>query len=89
MVSLLLEHDAEANCKAKNGLTPLHLAAQEDGVPVAEILVKYGSQIDSQTKVGSQKLWFFHCCCWIYLTTRFLPGFTRGNIVEEWAVLKE
>ena len=29
----------------------MHLAAQEDKVPVAEILVKYGSQTDTQTKV--------------------------------------
>ena len=35
----------------QNGLTPMHLAAQEDKVPVAEILVKYGSQTDTQTKV--------------------------------------
>ena len=35
----------------QNGLTPMHLAAQEDKVPVAEVLVKYGSHIDPQTKV--------------------------------------
>lgn len=29
----------------------MHLAAQEDKVPVAEVLVKYGSLIDPQTKV--------------------------------------
>jgi len=29
----------------------MHLAAQEDQVPVAEILVKYKSEIDPQTKV--------------------------------------
>jgi len=29
----------------------MHLAAQEDKVPVAEVLVKYGSHIDPQTKV--------------------------------------
>ena len=36
----------------QNGLTPVHLAAQEDKVNVAEVLVKYGSEIDPQTKVG-------------------------------------
>lgn len=36
---------------SQNGLTPLHLAAQEDHVNVAECLVKYGSSIDPQTKV--------------------------------------
>lgn len=30
----------------------MHLAAQEDKVNVAEVLVKYGSEIDPQTKVG-------------------------------------
>jgi len=29
----------------------MHLAAQEDQVPVAEILVRYKSEIDPQTKV--------------------------------------
>ena len=51
MVSLLLEHKADVNFRAKNGLTPMHLAAQEDHVPVAEILVKYDAEIDPQTKV--------------------------------------
>jgi hypothetical protein len=36
----------------QNGLTPVHLAAQEDKVNVAEVLVKYESEIDPQTKVG-------------------------------------
>lgn len=36
----------------QNGLTPLHLCAQEDRVPVAEILVKNGAHVDAQTKGG-------------------------------------
>jgi len=36
----------------------MHLAAQEDQVPVAEILVRYHSEIDPQTKVIAS----FHCC---------------------------
>lgn len=35
----------------QNGLAPIHLAAQEDKVNVAEVLVKFGSEIDPQTKV--------------------------------------
>jgi len=35
----------------------MHLAAQEDQVPVAEILVRYNSEIDPQTKV----ITIFHC----------------------------
>ena len=53
MVTLLLDRRANSNSRAKNGLTPMHLAAQEDHVPVAEILVKYKAQIDPQTKVAA------------------------------------
>lgn len=38
----------------------MHLAAQEDKVPVAEILVKYGSEIDGTTKAGYTPL---HTAC--------------------------
>jgi len=51
MVTLLLEHKAQVNGRAKNGLTAMHLAAQEDHVPVAEILVKFSGAIDPPTKV--------------------------------------
>ena len=44
----------------QNGLTPLHLAAQEDKVPVAEVLVKYEAQIDPHTKAGYTPL---HTAC--------------------------
>lgn len=44
----------------QNGLTPMHLAAQEDKVPVAEVLVKYGAEIDPQTKAGYTPL---HTAC--------------------------
>lgn len=35
----------------QSGLTPLHLAAQEDKVNVAEVLVNHGATIDPETKV--------------------------------------
>lgn len=35
----------------QNGLTPLHLAAQEDKVNVSEVLVNHGATIDPETKV--------------------------------------
>jgi len=53
MVALLLEHSADVNAHAKNGLTSLHLAAQEDSVPTAEILVHHHAEIDPQTKVSA------------------------------------
>ena len=74
MVSLLLEHGAEVNCRSKNALTPMHLAAQEDRVPAAEVLVKYESEIDAQTKVrcdssilSSQQIEFRECVYIVYL----------------------
>ena len=43
----------------QSGLTPLHLAAQEDKVNVAEVLVNHGATIDPETKVTvSLMLWF-------------------------------
>jgi len=51
MSGLLLERGADVNWRAKNGLTALHLSAQEDAVPVATILVQNGAQIDPKTKV--------------------------------------
>lgn len=53
MVAMLLEHSAGPNMQAKNGLVPLHLAAQEDGVPAAEILKHFGVNMNQQTNVGS------------------------------------
>lgn len=43
--------DTVLSC-VQNGLTPMHLAAQEDHVPVAEVLVEYKAQIDPETKVS-------------------------------------
>ena len=37
---------------SQNGLTPMHLCAQEDHVNVAEILCKYDAAIDPTTKAG-------------------------------------
>lgn len=62
MVALLAEHGADVNCAAKNGLTPLHLTAQEDHVNVAEVLVGYKARIDPQTKVKSDWNFYFFVC---------------------------
>ena len=52
MVSLLNGHQADVDAKAKNGLTPLHLCAQEDRVNVASVLLRARCQVDAQTKAG-------------------------------------
>lgn len=38
----------------QNGLTPLHLTAQEDKVSAAEVLAKYDANLDQQTKVWTE-----------------------------------
>lgn len=45
MCSLLVEHGAVGDQQARNGLAALHLAAQEDRVPVAQLLVKSGAEV--------------------------------------------
>lgn len=45
MCSLLMEQGAEAGKRARSGLAALHLAAQEDHVPVAKILVNNGAKV--------------------------------------------
>lgn len=48
----------------QSGLTPLHLAAQEDKVNVAEVLCNQGAFIDPETKVmiASSCLWIKVIC---------------------------
>ena len=56
MVRLLLDHGAEANVEAKEGLKLLHAVAlgsfesQEDGVRIAELLLKHGAEVDAQSE---------------------------------------
>lgn len=40
------------NCHVQNGLTALHLCAQEDFIKVASILVKNGANVESKTETG-------------------------------------
>lgn len=50
----------KVGAQAKNGLTPMHLCAQEDRVNVAEELVHENASIDPQTKAGYTPL---HVAC--------------------------
>jgi ankyrin len=52
MVNLLHSYNAVVDVGAKNGLTPMHLCAQEDRVGVATILKDHGASIDPSTKAG-------------------------------------
>ncbi|KAF6779919.1 hypothetical protein AHF37_00480 [Paragonimus kellicotti] len=44
----------------QNGLTPMHLAAQEDSLEAAVLLHAYGSELDAKTKAGYTPL---HTAC--------------------------
>lgn len=52
MVTLLIQHHANVNAQSKNGLTPIHLCAQNDQVKAASILVKNNANVKQQTKEG-------------------------------------
>ena len=52
MIGLLLERGAGANIQSKNGLTALHLAAQDDRTAIARLLSRYGANVDPETKVS-------------------------------------
>jgi len=51
MVALLLERGAAVNARSLAGLTPLHLAAQDDRLDAAKLVVRHGAQTDPQTLV--------------------------------------
>ena len=68
MVALLLgpAGKADSNGRAKNALTPMHLAAQEDHVHVAEVLIQHQGQVEPQTKVLKMRLeGYFICERWL------------------------
>ena len=48
----LLHSAIHALCFLQNGLTALHLCAQEDFIRVASILVKNGANVESETETG-------------------------------------
>ena len=52
MLTNLYSQGSDVNAKAKNGLTPIHLCAQEDKVGVARLLVDSGAECDAETKAG-------------------------------------
>jgi len=61
MLSLLLgpAGNVKVNSQAINGLTALHLAAQENHLPIAHVLLDHSCIIDPQTKVIYPT---FHLC---------------------------
>lgn len=56
-VTLLIESGADVNKKEpQNGPTPLHVAAQIDGVPVMQIMINKGARIDERDMLGQTPL---------------------------------
>jgi hypothetical protein len=57
---------------SQNGLTPLHLCAQEDKVNVATVLVKNKAEIDPTTKVRLFPIFVLHTyrlIRWLFVVT--------------------
>jgi len=50
---MLINHAAELTGKTKNGLSPLHMAAQGDHVDCAALLLHHGAPIDDVTVVSA------------------------------------
>jgi len=54
---MLINHDAQLTAKTKNGLSPLHMAAQGDHVDCAALLLHHGAPIDDVTIVSISLLY--------------------------------
>jgi hypothetical protein len=53
LVHLFVEHGADVNfCKPDNGRTPLHVAAINGNVPLAEYLIQRGAKVDAKDATG-------------------------------------
>lgn len=76
----------------QSGLTPLHLAAQEDKVNVAEVLLNHGADVNPQTKVEHMLILAFFLCVssymsvppwyWVKILSDTLPAAHKHFIVS-------
>lgn len=55
VVSILIEHGANPNCKDKNGNTALHLCVMGNHSRVAQFLIRNKAEINAYNNVG----WIF------------------------------
>lgn len=51
VAKLLLEKKADANSRALNGFTPLHIACKKNRIKVVELLLRHGASIEATTEV--------------------------------------
>ena len=49
---LLLESNASPHATAKNGYTPLHIAAKKNQMDIATTLLKFGAKANAESKAG-------------------------------------
>ena len=54
-VRTLLESGADPNVARGDGLTPLHLAAKEGHLEIAELLLGAGAKIEAKTRIGAYR----------------------------------
>lgn len=53
---LLLEKGASPHAAAKNGYTPLHIAAKKNQIDIATTLLQYGAKASAESKAGFNPL---------------------------------
>jgi hypothetical protein len=56
VVELLLAHGADVNAKAKNGITPLHMAVMVGGKDVVELLLAKGAAVNARDQSDATPL---------------------------------
>lgn len=52
MALLLLDKGASPHATAKNGYTPLHIAARKNQMDIATTLLEYGASANAESKAG-------------------------------------
>ena len=57
LVEVVLNHGADVNMEAKDGLTSLHLAAIQGHEAIALLLIKGGANLDTKTDKGATPIW--------------------------------
>ncbi len=63
MSSLLIEHGADINYQSKNGLAAIHLAAQDDRLSIAKLLVNNHADVNVNTKVTEKAFQYEYVDC--------------------------
>ena len=49
---MLLDNGADSKCVAKNGYTPLHVAAKRNQIDIATALIEYGADVNAVSRAG-------------------------------------